>query len=335
MSTHQLPPAAQIMQIAAGKMITKPLYLAAKYGIADLLAEGPRHVDELAASAKVHAPSLYRILRTLASVGIFSEVGERRFQLTPPAELLRSGPTMRAMVLWLNDPRHDRAWEQLAHSLETGQPCVEKAYGKPVFEWLPTVPDLAAIFNDAMTGNAAHMHSAVIDAYDFAGISTLVDIGGGHGSLLSRILQRHPQMRGTVFDQPHVVSGARPLLDQAGVSARCETVGGDFFQKVPSADAHIMSFILHDWDDARASTLLQRCHAALAPGNKLLVIEVVLPEGNAPSLGKLIDIEMLAFTGGVERTEKEYRALLEKSGFRLERILPTHAPCSLLEALRV
>lgn len=334
MSTHPLPPPAQIMQIAASKMITKPLYLAAKLGIADLLAGGPKHVDELAASAGAHAPSLYRMLRTLASVGVFTEVGERRFALTPTAELLKSGPTMRAMVLWLNDPRHDRAWEQLEHTVRTGEPCVDKAYGKPVFEWLPTVPDLAAIFHDAMSGNASHNHAAVIDAYDFAGISTLVDVGGGHGQLMSRILQRHPQLRGVVFDRPHVVEGAKQTLGQAGVAARCEAVGGDFFQSVPHADAHIMSFILHDWDDARSHKLLSNCHVALPPGGKLLAVEVVLPEGNAPSMGKLIDMEMLAFTGGLERTEKEYRALFAAAGFRLERVVPTHSPCSLLEAVR-
>jgi O-methyltransferase domain len=230
------------------------------------------------------------------------------------------------MVLWLNDPRHDRAWEDFEHTLRTGQPCVEKTWGKPVFEWLQAVPELAAIFNDAMSGNAANTHAAVLEAYDFAGISTLVDVGGGHGSLMSRILQRHPRIRGTVFDQPHVVAGAR-----ANVGPGCELIGGDFFQSLPAADAHIMSFILHDWDDQRATRILRNCHAATG---RILVVEVVLPEGNAPSLGKLIDMEMLAFTGGLERTEKEYRALFESAGFRLERVIPTHSPCSLLEAVR-
>jgi hypothetical protein len=327
---HELPPPAQLFKLATGKMITKPLYLAAKFAIADHLADGPKHVDQLAAAAGLHAPSLYRLLRTLASVGVFQEDGEHRFQNTATSELLKSGPTLRAMVLWLNDPRHDRAWENLEHTLQTGQPCVETTYGKPVFEWLPTVPDLAAIFHQAMAGNSATMHAAVIDAYDFAGISTLVDVGGGHGSLLLRILQRHPQMKGIVFDAPHVVDGAKKAIAEAGLTARCEAAGGDFFHAVPDADAQIMSFILHDWDDARSLALLKNCRA-----KKLLVVELVVAEGNAPSFGKIIDMEMLAFTGGIERTEKEYRALLQQAGYRLERVIPTHSPCSLLEAARI
>lgn len=329
--------AQRMFQMAAAKLITKPLYAVAKLGVADFLAEGPRPVDELARETKTHAPTLYRVLRTLASVGLFREVSPRTFALQPLGELIRSGEhSMRGMVLWLNDPRHDHAFGHFMQTVETGATAVEHAHGHThPWQWLAGQPDLLAIFQDAMTANSNNMHAAAVAAYDFSGIGTLVDVGGGHGTLLSRILTQHGELRGTVYDRPEVIADARKHIEARKLGGRCEAVGGDFFQSVPAGDAHIMSFILHDWYDDKAATILRNIARAQKPGGKLLLVELVVPPGDEPGFAKVLDIEMLAIAGGRERTEAEFRALLSEGGFELRRVIATHSPASVIEAVRV
>ncbi len=333
--TETPPPPAQILQIAASKFLAKPLYVAAHLGVADLLAEGPMPITELARRTQTHEASLYRVLRCLASAGIFREGEDRMFALTPAAEMIRTGEgTLRGMVLWLGDPRHDHVWESFLWSVTTGQPAVEKAHGLPVFDWLATQPDLAEIFNDAMTGNANVNHGAVVGVYDFSGVQRLVDVGGGHGALVARIAKATPGLRGVIYDLPSVIEGTRRHLAEWGLSDRIEAVTGDFFKEVPAGDAHIMSFILHDWDDERCVEMLRNCHRASVPGGKLLAVEIVVAPGNEPSLAKLIDMEMLALPGGRERSADEYRALLAAAGWEMRQVIPTPAPVSLIEAFR-
>ncbi len=333
----ELPPApAQILQLATSRFLAKPLYVAAQLGVADLLASGPQTVEELARRTETHAPSLYRVLRCLASVGIFRETDGRAFELTPAAQMiLRGDGSLRPMVLWLGDPRVDHVWESFLWSVQTGRPAVEKTHGKPAFEWLNDDPDLAQVFNDAMTSNASVRYAAVVDTYDFSGIRRLVDVGGGHGALMTQILKANPALNGAVYDLPPVIEGTTRRLAEWGLADRCEAIAGDIFREVPPADAHLMSSVLHDWDDERCNLILRNCHRAATPQARLLIVEIVATAANEPSFAKLLDMQMLAVTGGRERTEDEYGELLRSAGYRLTRVIPTRGPVSVLEAIRV
>jgi cyclopropane fatty-acyl-phospholipid synthase-like methyltransferase len=325
------------MQFATSKMVTKPLYLAAKLGIADLLKGGSKPVHELARATKTDERSLYRLLRALSGFGIFAETGDRAFQNTPPSKCLLDEPgSMRAVVLFMNDPAHDKAWEKLLHSVRTGKPGAQEAYGADVFEYLfKRNPEFGKVFNDAMTSFASNDIAAITVSYDFSGFKKIVDVGGGHGALMRAILAKNPGMTGVVFDMPGVADGARKTLEAAGLAGRCEVVGGDFFKAVPSADAIIMSHIIHDWDDEKSLAILKNCHKALPAGGKLLLAETVLPnDKNTFSVGHLIDMEMLVMTGGCERTESEYSELLAKAGFKLTRVVASPAPISVVESVK-
>jgi ubiquinone/menaquinone biosynthesis C-methylase UbiE len=330
------PAAAQIQQLAAARFISKPLYIAAKLGIADLLTSQALPIEELARRTQTDASALYRVMRCLASVGVFREVESRSFELTPQARLLVSGKgSVRPLVLWLGDPRIDHVWENFLWSVQTGKTAIEKTHGKPLFEWLKDDDELAQIFNDAMSANATIRYASVAGAYDFSSIKKLVDVGGGHGALMERILAATPGLRGVVYDQPAVVAGAAKRMAAAGLSDRCEAVGGDMFCDAPAADAHMASLVLHDWDDERCIAILQNCQRACAPGGRFLIIEMVTPGPNEPSFAKMLDMQMLALAGGRERTEPEYAALLDRAGYRLNRLVPTRGPVSVLEGIKV
>lgn len=332
----QPPPAsAQVLQLASSRYVAKPLYVAAKLGIADLLVAGPQSVEELARRTGTHAPSLYRVLRCLAGVGIFRETDGCAFELTPAAQTLVTGEgSLRPMVMWVGDPRLDHVWEAFLWSVQTGQPAVEKVHGKPVFKWLSDEPDLAQLFNDAMSSNAAVRYAAVVAAYDFSGIRRLVDVGGGHGALMAAILKANPGLKGAVYDLPAVIEGTGRRLAEWGVADRCQAIAGDIFREAPAADAHLMSSVLHDWDDERCGLILRNCHRAAEPNARLLIMEMVATPANEPSFAKLLDMQMLTMTGGRERTEAEYKELLRGAGYRLNRVVPTQGPASLLEAIR-
>jgi len=321
-----------------GFMTSQAISVAARLGVADLLVDGAKSADELAQATGAQPRPLYRILRALASVGIFSEDASGRFRLTPLAEPLRvdAPDSLRGLAIFFGAEFHWRVWSDLVFSAQSGQPGFERIYGKAYFDYLAENPEPAQVFNDAMTSFSASVSTAVVNAYDFTGISRLVDIGGGHGLLLASILEKYPQMRGVLFDAPSVVDGAKGVIEAHGAGGRCEAIGGDFFASVPSGgDAYIMKHIIHDWEDERALTILRNCHQAMTEKGKLLVVEMVIPEGNAPSLGKFLDLEMLMFLHSYERTEAEYQVLFERAGFKLTRIVPTPSPHSVIEAVRI
>jgi hypothetical protein len=240
------------------------------------------------------------------------------------------------MVIWMNEPFHWRVFEEMLGAVKTGKLAFEQVFGMPPFPYLVEHPEVAKIFDNATTSFSLLTAPAVVAAYDFSSIKKLVDVAGGHGLLISSILKANPHLRGVLFDMPTVIGGAGPLIEEANVANRCEKVAGDFFEEVPAGgDAYIMKHIIHDWDDERALTILKNCHRAMTDGGKLLLVEVVLPPGNEPSFGKIMDMEMMLLPGGMERTEAEYRELFAAAGFQLTRIVPTASPASLIEGVRV
>ena len=324
-----------VFQIATGYIASTALHIATKLRIADRLADGPRPVEELATGSGVTEDGLYRVLRSLSSIGVFEETTPRTFANNLASATLRAdvpGST-HPMVLWMADPFHLRVYADAMHSLVTGQPAADKTVGMPVFDYLTRDTELSEVFNNAMTAFSAFVIPSAIEAYDFSGIGTLVDVAGGHGQVLMSILEKHPQMRGVLFDLPHVIEGARPRIDGAGLSGRVTTAIGDFFKAVPEGgDAYIMKHIIHDWDDDRAVTILRNIAGAMTPGGRIILLESVLTPANQPDFGKLIDLEMLLMPGGRERTADEFRALFDRAGFRVTRIVPTKSPLSVIEA---
>jgi hypothetical protein len=334
--------AAQLLnQIATGYMVSAALQVALRLEIADRLGAGPRPVSELAREAGVAEDALYRVLRALASVGVFEEKtansaqASRVFGLNLAARMLCKAPgSMRDMGLFITSPFHFRVYAELLHSVTTGQPAVQKVTGMPVFEYFAGQPEFSALFNNAMTAFSAAVIPAVIDAYDFSGIDVLVDIAGGHGQVLTSVLQNYPAMRGVLFDLSHVIAGAGPLLEASGVGDRVRTECGDFFTAVPKGDAYIMKHIIHDWDDAEALTILRNIRTQLEgqPRGRVILVESVIPSDNSPNFGKLIDLEMMLMPGGRERTAAEFKSLFERAGFAKMRVVPTHAPLWVVEA---
>jgi hypothetical protein len=330
----QPDPAQHLLQLATGYIVSGCLQIAAKLKVADQLASGPRSVHQLAAASHVNEDALYRVVRALSMVGVFQETAPRTFALTPVGEMMRSDrPGLYNMALWISSPYHFKTWSEVMHSMTTGQPSWEVATGLPVFDYFAKNQELSAIFNGAMTAFSAMILPAVLEAYDFSGVHTLVDVAGGHGATLTGILQKYPSMRGILFDLDHVVAGAGPQIAEANCADRCEVVSGDFFTAVPEGDAYVLQHIIHDWDDERATTILRTIHKALTgrPQGRVLLIEGVIEPGNAPDFHKLIDLEMLVVAGGRERSADEYRALFAGAGFELARIVPTKSPVSVIE----
>ena len=340
MTEHRQPNASSppldaiLMQMLFGGLMQQSISVAAKLGIADLLSDQPRTAAELAASTGTHEPSLYRVLRMLASAGIFMETADRRFELTPLASLLRSDApnSMRDVAIMQGEDWNCRNTIELLHCVRTGATGQEKAHGMNLFEYLARHREDEDVFSRAMTNLSLSVVPAIVEAYDFSGVSKLVDVAGGHGLLLAGILKANPQVRGVLFDQPSVVEGAGALLEKEGVRGRVELVPGDFFESVPQgADAYIMKHIIHDWDDEGSVKILQNIREAMKGDGKVLIVEMVVPEGNEPSPAKVMDVQMLIATGGKERTESEYRGLLESSGLRLNRVVPTRSSFSVIE----
>jgi hypothetical protein len=330
------PPQAILMQMSMGAMVTQALYVAAKLGVADILADGEKHVDTIAKECDAHSPSLYRVLRSLASMGVFNETSPRTFANTQLSEVLRTGipGSMRDSMIFMGEPWHYNVWANMLHSAKTGGTAWKETYGEEVFDWFPKNPEASEIFNGCMSELSAGAAPAIVAAYDFSGFDTIADIAGGHGFLLSQILKANPNLKGILFDLEHVIAGSGEMLRSHGVADRVMTASGDFFKEVPAADAYIMKHIIHDWDDERAIEIMQTIHRAMKDGGKLLLSEMVIPEGNGLHPGKMLDLEMLTSAGGVERTEAEYTSLIARSGFRLNRIVPTMSPHSVIEAVK-
>jgi hypothetical protein len=333
--TETAPPHAQLIQMATAYWGSRLVHVAAQLNLADRLAEGPRTAEELAQSTGTHAPSLYRVLRTLASLGLFTEDAAHRFSLTPVGEALKTGApgSARATVLTMAGEWFTRGMDHLLYSVQTGKTGFEHANGMPAFEWLSKHPEEASLFSETMVGFHGAEPPAVAAAYDFSGLKTIVDVGGATGNLLATILGRHPGPRGILFDMPHVVRDAPALIQARGLADRITIEAGSFFESVPTGgDAYLLSHIIHDWSEDQCLTILGNCRRAMKPGSRLLIVEMVLPAGDTPHPGKMLDIVMLALPGGQERAEPEYRALLGKAGFRLARVVPTESAVSVVEA---
>lgn len=327
-------PQDQMIQFITAKWISQPIQVAAQLGIADLLADGPMSVEDLAQESKTHPPTLYRLLRALAGMGIFEELEDRVFGLTPLGQCLRNG-AMRAMALTFLSDWHEKAWSALMHSVQTGETAFDHAFGQPAFDWLGEHPEEAALFNQFQAEKTARFIPAVVGAYDFSGINKLADIGGGTGALILAILKANPDLLGSVAELPQVAQQAREAIQASGLADRCQAVECDFFKEAPLGyDAFIMCHVLHDWDDEAGAKILANCHKALPTGGKLLLVEHLLPQGGGFSPAKLLDLEMLVIGGGKERTEAEYGTLLQAAGFDLARVAQTKAGIALMEALR-
>ena len=322
----------------AGFWIARSLSVAARLGVADHLKGDSRPVEELAMATGTHAPSLYRLLRALAGVGVFKEEPGRRFRHTPVSELLRSNrpDSMRAIADSIFGGCHYRAWGDLEYSVRSGKIAFDHVHGTDVWDFYAKNDDEQRTFDDAMTEFTGLFNPAIVKAYDFARLHTLVDVGGGHGALLASVLKANPGVRGILFDQPHVAEGARRRFEADGLSDRCQAFGGNFFELVPAgADAYMMKFIVHDWNDEQAATILRNVYDAAIPGAGLLVVEMVVPASNdEPSLARLDDINMLCITGGRERTEQEFAQLFAAAGFDLVKVHKTDGPMCIIEGIK-
>ena len=329
------PPAAeQMFQIISGFWISRAVYIIAKLGIPDLLKSGPKTADKLASATNTHAPSLFRVLRALVSVGVLSAEGDS-FGLTPVSEtLVTDAPgSLRWFAVSELGQEHYPAWGNLMHSVETGGIAFDNFFGMDVWKYFSENPEDAAIFNNSMSAVTAATNEAIITLYDFSGFNTLIDVGGGHGGLLTSILEQNPNLKGVLFDAPEVIEGARPKLEAAGVADRAKAISGDFFKDVPAGgDAYIMKWIIHDWDDEKSNTILRNIRRHIPANGRLILIDCVVPETSEPHFSKFIDLNMLVMTGGKERTEKEFRELLDAAGFRLLRVIPTDLPTAIVEA---
>jgi O-methyltransferase domain len=330
------PPIAMTEMICASVWLSRTLPLIAELGIADELAGGTRTVTELAAATGADQDGLGRCLRALASVGVFAEDGTGAYANTPMSDTLRQDAlvSLRGMAMLFGLPGFNRGWDAFGEAVrgDGGRTAWELGHGVSLFDYFAVNPGDAAIFQAGMTAFSAFEARAVAEAYDFTSIGTLVDVGGGHGLLIATILQATTSLSGVLFELEHVLDGAGELLAEHGVRDRCRLAAGDFFQWVPAGDAHILKNIVHDWDDQRALQILRNCRAATHDQGRVLVVQEALPPGNAPSFGKLLDLQMLVI-GGRERTADEYRALLHEAGYELTRIVDTGVSLHVIEGL--
>jgi hypothetical protein len=330
------PPQAVFMQLVFGKQLTASLAALARLGVADHMSNDPAPVEGLAGKVGAHAPSLFRVMRMLASVGVFREGPERSFALTPVSELLRTDApaSLRYIAMMLGDEWTLRGYEHMADCIRTGGDGVTMAYGKQIFDLLAERPEQSETFQRAMTNGSTIAAQNVLRAYDFSGIKRLADVGGGYGILLASILRRYPELQGVLFDRPEVVAQV-PKGMFAGCEDRIGTEGGSFFERVPAGcDAYIMKHIIHDWSDEHCRTILSLMRDALPPDGRVLLCEMVVTGDPGPTPAKMLDIEMLVMTvGGKERTQEEFADLFSSAGLRLNRIVPTAGPICVIEAL--
>ncbi len=332
-----VPAPVAMSQMISGFWVSRAIYIAAKLGIADYLQKQPKTAEELAAITNTHAPSLYRVLRALASVGVFVEDDNHRFGLTPIAATLQTDApeSLRFMAIAELGLEHYLGWGNLLHSVKTGKTAFDRATGMSLWDYYAQHPEDGKSFDRAMTDLTATLIEAFLDSYDFSSLNTVVDVGGGRGSLIAAILKANPTLKGILFDVPSVIEDAPPQLVANSVVERCALVAGNFFESVPvGGDAYLLKWIVHDWDDEKAIAILKNCHQAMQDNGRLLLIEQVISPGNEPSFGKLLDLNMLVMMGGRERTETEFRSLLQAAGFQLTRIIPTVSSMSAIEAIK-
>jgi len=336
LTRRMVPPEVCLLELASGFLATHAIYATAKLGIADVLANGPLTADDVAAEVGSDPDATHRLLRACATFGVFREGSDGRFGLTPLAEGLRFGTrdSMRPVILMLGDPAYQGPWGQLAHTVQTGRPAAEEVLGKPMWEYLDEDPEFAATFNDAMARLSALDWPAVEAAYDFTPYSTIVDIGGGLGQLLALVLGAAPSAKGVLQEREALIGDAEEHLREAGVLPRCRIEAGSFFETAPSdGDLYVMRRVVHDFDDEQATAILVNVRRHMPRGATLLLMESVVPPGNTPHFAKTLDLDMMVFVGGRERTEREFATLLDRAGFRMTRVVPTISTISLVEAV--
>lgn len=316
--------------------VSRAVYAAAKLGIADLLRDEPKNCADLAQSTGTHAPSLYRLMRALASVGVFEENEQGCFGLTPVGATLRTdiAGSLRYFAIEELGENHYPAWEKVLYSIKTGGIAFDHVYGESKWQYMTDHPDEAKIFDAAMSSFSSVVAAAVVDAYDFSSSATVVDMGGGDGTMLAAILKGHPSLRGVLADLPHVAEGALGRFKKEGLADRSQIAPGSFFESAPAGDTYVLKFIIHDWDDQQSVAILKNCRGAMAANGRVLLVEAVIYPGPATAFSKCLDLNMLVMTGGRERTEAEYRALLDAAGLPLTRIIPTATAMSVIEAVQ-
>jgi hypothetical protein len=333
-ATDAPPPEAQIAQILLSQLVPRLVHLFATLRLADHLSAGPKSAAELAPMTGTDAPALARVLRTLASLGFVAEDAQHRFTLQPLGAVLRSGTPSHAAALILGGEVCTRSLDDFLYSVQTGKTGFERAFGKPAFDWMAENPTQASLFNHTMVGFHGMEPAAVAAAYDFSAMQTVADIGGSTGNMIATIVSKYPAMRGILFDLPHVVAEASALLAARGVADRVRIEPGSFFDGVPAgADAYVLSHVIHDWNEEQCLTILGHCRRAMGANGRLLLVEMVLPEGDTFHPGKLLDLLMLSVPGGEERTPSQYRDLLDKAGFTMTQVVPTHSLVSIVEAV--
>jgi hypothetical protein len=336
--TADLPPHAVLIQMGTAYWASKLLLAAAQLQLADHLSAGARSADDLAKQLGLHAGAAYRFLRSVAGLGILTEVATGRFALTPLGEAMKKDApgSAYATIMTLTGNIGGKAWDQLMYSLQTGKIAGDKVHGKPLFDYLAEHPDEASLFSETMVGFHGMEPPAVAASYDFDRFGSIVDVGGATGNMLIHILQKYSVPRGVLYDLPNVVTDAPAFLESHGMAERVSIESGNFFDAVPKGhDAYILSHIIHDWDEDRCRQILRNCRDAVNADGRVLIVEMVLPESDAPHLGKMLDMMMLVATGGQERTPSEYAALLEPAGLELVNVVPTDSAVSIVEAVPV
>lgn len=320
-----------------GYQLTQAISVAATLGIADLLATGTKTADELARATGAHPQSLLRLLRALASQRIFAEESEAVFGLTPLAEGLQSDEagSLRASAIQCGQPYMWTAWGQLMHSVMTGESAFQEVHGMSAWEYRERYPSAGEMFDDAMHEGAQEVAAPIVNAYTFDNVGSVVDVGGGNGALLLALLNAYPDLHGVLYDQQHVITRAKDMLERTAVADQCSIASGDFFESVPEGgDVYILKGIIHDWGDSDAVRILETCRRAMSPKNRLLLIEqIVSPEPTEDSFTLLMDLHMLTIHGARERTKGELAQLLTSAGFEATRIIPTTSALSLVEAI--
>jgi len=337
-SANEAAAASRLMEMTIDHWRGELLLQAAEMSLADKFnGDAPLTAKDLAGEYGMRHRELYRFLRALTGVGLLAFAGKDSFRLTDLGKALRTGApgAARSAVIALIGDMVKPAWKAFDHGLFTGDPGFEKAHQMGLFEYNRANPGMAQLFSETMVGFHGREPPAVAEAYDFSGIGSLVDVGGATGNMLGHVLSRHPNLKGVLYDMPHVVADAPPLLASHGVADRVTIKSGSFFDSVPAGhDAYLLSHIIHDWDDDENATILKNVRDAMKPDGKLLIVETVLPEGDEPHMGKMLDMMMMLVPGGEERTAAEYAELLEPNGFRLNRVVPTDSAVSVVEAVR-
>lgn len=331
---HSPTPPQQVGRLISGYWQSQAIYVAAKLKLADLLAGGARTAEDLASQTGAYSEALARMLRALASIGVFEQQADGRFANTVLSECLRSDVpgSQWAMAVMMGE-EHFLAWSELLYCVQTGRGGFRKVFDQPIFEYLHEHPEQGQLFDAAMTSIHGAETAAMLDAYDLAEVGTLCDVGGGNGSLLLMTLERNPHLRGLLYDLPHVAERARNVVASSAFADRCEVRGGNFFESVPNgADAYLLRHIIHDWNDELSRTILRNIREAMPAQGRVLIVESVIPPGNDPSFAKWLDLTMLVIPEGKERTESEFRDLLASAGLQLVRIVPTALEISVIEA---